>query len=71
MKVIIKISYNMRVYVSYIYKKVQWIYPVLYADLGLQLMPLQFKMAALIRVYRGSKKLLLWYIFHSLKVICV
>ena len=40
----------MQVYVSYAYTKLQWIYPVRYADLGFQLMPLHFKMAALIRV---------------------
>ena len=40
----------MQVYVSYVYTNLQWNWPVHYADLGFQLMPLKFKMAAPIRV---------------------
>ena len=39
-----------RLYVSYVYTTLQWIWPVHYADLGFQLMPLQLKMAVPIRV---------------------
>jgi len=40
----------MQVYISYVYTMLQWIWPVHYADLGFQLMLLQFKMAVPIRV---------------------
>ena len=59
------LCYYMQVYVSYVHTKLQWIYPVSYADLGFQLMPLQCKMAALIRGLKGGHFFIMVYFIPS------
>ena len=46
----------MQVCLSYVHTKIQWIWPAHYQDVGFQLIPFKFKMAAIIRVKRGVQK---------------